>query len=181
MIRFLFFTSLVETVLLFSMRFSGCGTGVLSIGAAILGAGFVTGFDIDDDALNVCKENFDDFKVYFSDVVHCDVTGLSDERFIGLHKKFDVVVMNPPFGTKHNWGIDMKFLKSAIALSNSAIYSLHKTSTREHIMKKADDWGLKAEVVAELRYDLKGGKYKHHKKQSVDIEVDFYRFKIPTT
>ena len=81
-------------------------------------------------------------------------------------------------GTKHNWGIDLKFLKAGFALANEAVYSLHKTSTRDHILKKAEDWGVKATVVAELRYDLKGGKYKHHKKQSVDIEVDFYRFEV---
>lgn len=28
------------------------------------------------------------------------------------------------------------------------------------------------------RYDLEGGKYKHHKKKSVDIQVDFYRFEL---
>ena len=32
-------------------------------------------------------------------------------------------------------------------------------------------------VVAELRYDLPAT-YKHHKKASVDIEVDFIRFAI---
>ena len=66
-----------------------------------------------------------------------------------------------------------------IALAKTAVYSLHKTSTREHILKKAADFGVKASVVAQLRYDLKGGKYKHHKKQSIDIEVDFYRFELP--
>ncbi len=73
----------------------------------------------------------------------------------------------------------MLFLKSGLALAKTAVYSLHKTSTRDHILKKAADWGVKATVFAQLRYDLKGGKYKHHKKQVVDIEVDFYRFEVP--
>ena len=80
----------------------GCGTGVLSIGCAMLGAGFVTGFDIDDDALAVCKSNLDDFDINFADVVHCDVLKLGggddDEENLLLRKKFDTVVMNPPFG-----------------------------------------------------------------------------------
>lgn len=82
---------------------TGCGTGVLSIGCAMLGAGFVTGFDIDDDAIAVCKNNLDDFDIDFADVVQCDVLKLCDDdddsdgnrRF---RKKFDTVVMNPPFG-----------------------------------------------------------------------------------
>ncbi len=126
--------------------------------------------------MNTCKENFSEFEIENSDFVLCDVSKLSEDS--RLHKKFDTVVMNPPFGTKRNWGLDMLFLKSGLALAKKSVYSLHKTSTRDHILKKAVDWGVKATVVAQLRYDLKGGKYKHHKKQVVDIEVDFYRFEL---
>lgn len=69
----------------------------------------------------------------------------------------------------------MKFLRAGLHLASKAVYSLHKTSTREHILKVCSDWGVKAEVVAELKYDVPAT-YKHHKKKSVDIEVDFYRF-----
>lgn len=43
---------------------------------------------------------------------------------------FDTVVMNPPFGTKNNAGIDMKFLKMGLDLSCDSVYSLHKSTTR---------------------------------------------------
>ena len=89
--------------------------------------------------------------------------------------KFDTVIMNPPFGTKHNKGLDIKFLQTGLKLATNSVYSLHKTSTREHILQKASDWGVKAQVLAELRYDLPQT-YKHQKKQSVDIYVDFIRF-----
>jgi predicted RNA methylase len=46
---------------------------------------------------------------------------------------FDTVIMNPPFGTKNNAGIDMLFLRRAIELATGAVYSLHKSSTREVI------------------------------------------------
>ncbi|MGH0163837.1 UNVERIFIED_CONTAM: hypothetical protein FKN15_045943 [Acipenser sinensis] len=85
--------------------------------------------------------------------------------------------MNPPFGTKHNKGMDMQFLRTALNMATGVVYSLHKTSTREHIQKKADDWKVKMEVIAELRYDLPAS-YKFHKKKSVDIEVDFIRFSM---
>lgn len=73
----------------------------------------------------------------------------------------------------------MKFLKAGLNLATKAVYSLHKTSTREHILKVCADWQVKAEVIAELRYDIPAT-YKHHKKKSVDIVVDFYRF-IPSS
>ncbi|CAL8321709.1 unnamed protein product [Merluccius merluccius] len=69
----------------------------------------------------------------------------------------------------------MKFLKTALTLAKEAVYTLHKSSTRAHIQKKAKDWGVKMELVAELRYDLPAS-YKFHKKKSVDIHVDFLRF-----
>ncbi|XP_008326869.2 rRNA N(6)-adenosine-methyltransferase METTL5 [Cynoglossus semilaevis] len=150
----------------------GCGCGVLSIGSAMLDAGLCVGFDIDDDALDIFKRNVDEFEISNVDLVQCDLCSLEPDAYA---QKFDTVIMNPPFGTKHNQGMDMKFLKTALTMAKTAVYSLHKTSTREHIQKKATDWGVKMEVIAELRYDLPAS-YKFHKKKSVDIQVDFLRF-----
>ncbi|RZC32522.1 Methyltransf 26 and/or MTS domain containing protein [Asbolus verrucosus] len=104
----------------------GCGCGALAIGAAALEAGLVVGFEIDSDALFIFQGNVEDQCVSNIDAVQCDVVNSMPDRF---HKLFDTVIMNPPFGTKHNGGIDMKFLQVALRLSN-VVYSLHKTSTR---------------------------------------------------
>ncbi|XP_071803241.1 rRNA N(6)-adenosine-methyltransferase METTL5-like [Asterias amurensis] len=157
----------------------GCGCGVLSIGAAMLEAGFCIGFDVDEDALDICAQNVEDFDLRSNvDLIQCDLT--SSDLIGRWHNQFDTVIMNPPFGTKHNKGIDMVFLRQALDLANTAVYSLHKTSTRQHIEKKAKEWGTEMEVVAELRYDLPAS-YKFHKQKSVDIEVDFLRFSWPKT
>jgi len=149
----------------------GCGCGVLSIGSVMLGAGAVTGFDIDPDALNQFLANREDFEMNNIDLVNMNVLNI-DESW---NKKFDTVIMNPPFGTKHNKGLDMKFLQTGLRLASGSVYSLHKSTTRDHIMKKAEDWGVQAQVLAELKYDLPNT-YKHHTKSSVDIHVDFIRF-----
>ncbi|CAL8343534.1 unnamed protein product [Boreogadus saida] len=148
----------------------GCGCGVLSIGAAMLEAGLCVGFDIDKDALDVARTNTEEFEISNIDLVQSDLSALE----VAYAQKFDTVIMNPPFGTKHNQGIDMKFLKTALTLA-TVVYSLHKSSTRDHIQKRAKDWGVKMELVAELRYDLPAS-FKFHKKKSVDIHVDFLRF-----
>jgi predicted RNA methylase len=150
----------------------GCGCGTLSVGAAMLGAGLCIGFDIDIDALSVFHSNINEFELNNVDAVQCDVAKFLPSSW---KKQFDTVIMNPPFGTKHNRGIDMKFLQISLDLATTSVYSLHKTSTREHILTKAADWGVRAQVLAELRFDLPAS-YKFHKKQSVDIEVDFVRF-----
>ncbi|CAG8671962.1 1829_t:CDS:2 [Ambispora leptoticha] len=62
----------------------------------------------------------------------------------------------------------------AVEVANNAVYSLHKTSTREHILKKAKEWGVDCEILAELKFDIPN-MYKFHKKKSVDIQVDFLR------
>lgn len=109
------------------------------------------------------------------DIVQCDLDNWEDEN--SFSKKFDTVLMNPPFGTKKNAGLDAKFLARGVQLARTAVYSLHKSSTRDFIKKKGIDLGTVPEVVAQLRYNIDSS-YKFHKKQSVDVEVDFWRFEI---
>jgi len=154
----------------------GCGCGVLSIGCVMLGAGLVTGFDVDSDALDLFAENVSGFDIDNVDLINMDVKNIGS----GWENKFDTVVMNPPFGTKHNKGLDLTFLQTGIAMARTAVYSLHKTSTRDHVIKRAKEWGVTPQVLAELRYDLPQT-YKHHKKASVDIQVDFIRFSVDKT
>ncbi|XP_037343581.2 rRNA N6-adenosine-methyltransferase METTL5 [Pungitius pungitius] len=149
----------------------GCGCGVLSIGTAMLNAGLCVGFDIDNDALDIFRINAEEFEISNVDLVQCDLCSLEEGAYANT---FDTVIMNPPFGTKHNQGIDMKFLSIASTMAKT-VYSLHKTATRKHIQKKANDLGMKMEVIAVLRYDLPAS-YKFHKKKTVDIQVDFIRF-----
>lgn len=85
--------------------------------------------------------------------------------------------MNPPFGTKKNAGVDIKFLDIALKVASNTVYSLHKTSTRDYVLSKAIQLGAEGTVIAELRYDLPRI-YKFHKKDSVDIQVDFIRFEL---
>ena len=84
----------------------GCGCGVLSIGAAMLGAQ-VLSFDIDSDALDIAQGNAEEFEVHPSiDFIKSDLS--KDVLSISDASKgilVDTVIMNPPFGTKNNQGI----------------------------------------------------------------------------
>uniref|UniRef100_A0A8D1RSL5 Methyltransferase 5, N6-adenosine n=2 Tax=Sus scrofa TaxID=9823 RepID=A0A8D1RSL5_PIG len=68
----------------------------------------------------------------------------------------------------HIAGTDIAFLKTALEMARTAVYSLHKSSTREHIQKKAAEWKIKIDIIAELRYDLPAS-YTFHKKKSATI------------
>lgn len=104
----------------------GCGCGALTVGAAVLNAALVIGFDIDPSALEIFKNNMENHELSNVDAILCDVTKIPQS----FDKQFDTVIMNPPFGTKHNAGLDEKFLEVALRLSSHSVYSLHKTSTR---------------------------------------------------
>lgn len=89
-------------------------------------------------------------------------------------KVVDTVITNPPFGTKNNEGIDVQFLKTSIRLARRAVYSFHKTSTRQYLLKLISSWGLNVEVVAEMKFDIHN-MYKFHKEKVKDVEVDLIR------
>jgi len=152
----------------------GCGCGMLSIGSFLLGAQLTIGFEIDNDALNVFCSNVTEMELPGIDCVQSNVLHLANTKW---ENAFDTIVTNPPFGTKNNAGMDMQFVESGIRLATGAVYSLHKSSTRDYIKKKTKEWNVKAEVVAELKYNVEAS-YKFHKNKSVDIEVDFWRFDV---
>lgn len=154
----------------------GCGTGMLSIGAAMLGAGHVVGIDVDPDALHTALENIESYEDHLPiDLICSDVSQFTANNRVTA----DTVIMNPPFGTRKK-GADIEFLRAAFAISQHSIYSLHKTSTRDYIRKFAlkQMHAASAEPVAMLRYDLPAS-YAFHKMASKDIEVDVWRFEVP--
>ncbi|KAL3747455.1 hypothetical protein ACJRO7_016272 [Eucalyptus globulus] len=144
----------------------GCGCGTLGIAAALLGAEHVVGVDVDSQSLEIASANAEELEVLVLIVYNDHIVG----------QIVDTVIMNPPFGTRKK-GVDMEFLRVALAVASQAVYSLHKTSTREHVKRAAlrDFNASSAEVLCELRYDVPH-LYKFHKKKEVDIAVDLWRF-----
>ena len=90
----------------------GCGTGILAIGAALLGAEAVTGADIDEGALAVAREN--------AERTGADVSFLAlDLREAGCPGGIgacDTVIMNPPFGAQKAHA-DRPFIDCALAIA----------------------------------------------------------------
>ncbi len=111
----------------------------MTAGAALLDSSFNFGIDVDPDAIVQSTENFCELDLYV-DLIQTDVEKLLEKPSIVQRWKADTVIMNPPFGTK-NKGVDMSFLQLAtmvffiftynLKISENAIYSLHKTSTRD--------------------------------------------------
>ena len=90
----------------------GSGTGVLAIGASLLGADQVQGIDIDKNAIQVAKENAAllDADVEF---IVADVLDATLPARLGYS---DTVIMNPPFGAQKAHA-DRPFIDLALTLA----------------------------------------------------------------
>ncbi|CAJ1951721.1 unnamed protein product [Sphenostylis stenocarpa] len=148
----------------------GCGCGTLGVAAALLSAAHVLSIDIDPESLEIASVNAEELELDM-DFIQSNVLDLGWRGPI-----VDTVIMNPPFGTRKK-GADLDFLSVALKVASEAVYSLHKTSTRDHVKRTAlrDFNASSAEVICELRFDVPK-MYKFHKKKEVDIAVDLWRF-----
>ena len=146
----------------------GCGTGVLSYGALILGAREVLCVDIDADALNDAKRNLRELSR-----VHLI---LADVRSIPL-LRVDTVIMNPPFGVVKR-GMDLRFLEVALRIARRAVYTIHKFNEESHrlIVSKAIESGFSARLI-EVRSMFIPALYETHKRRVHRFRVALYVFK----
>jgi putative methylase len=147
-----------------SVQDLGCGTGILAIGAQILGARKVVGYDTDQKALEIAKLNATKLGVevefVFSDIA--DITG---------HVK--TTLMNPPFGARVK-GRDRPFLSSALRTSD-VIYSIHNRGSLAFIQKFIKPAIITHSYVA--KFPIKRT-YDFHKKEREVIEVEIYRITV---
>lgn len=143
----------------------GCGTGVLAIGAALIGAKFVVGVDIDKDGIQVAKKNTIKTGVDVNYIIS-DIKAIRDS--------FDTSLMNPPFGCWSR-GADVQFLKKALEISN-VVYSLHKRSNKNRyfLKRKIGSLGGGVNQIYELEIFLPHS-FNFHKKKEYAVKTDLYR------
>ena len=152
----------------------GCGCGILSIGCALLGAKRVVGVDIDQNAIDIALSNVTKGHLPLStscvNFFQADVATLK----AGDVHEVDMVIMNPPFGTKQREHADLMFVEKALELT-SDVFSLHKTSTRKFWQQKVFS-GVTLEVLDKIVFNL-DQTLAMHKKGSENINVDLLHWK----
>ena len=147
-----------------SVQDLGCGTGILAIGAKLMGAKRVIGYDTDQKALEIAKKNAEKLGVEVEFV-------LSDVNDITEHVK--TTVMNPPFGARVK-GRDRPFHSSALRTSE-VIYSIHNRGSLAFIQKFIKPAVITHSYVA--KFPIKRT-YDFHKKEREVIEVEIYRIRV---
>lgn len=147
----------------------GAGTGILGIGALLLGAKEAVFVDKDEKVLKIAEENYENVKkehpVGKALFVNKDIIEFSHNA--------DTVVMNPPFGTKKAHA-DREFLDKAFKTA-PIVYSFHKTTTRQFVEAFSRDSGYRITHSWNLEFPLKKT-MSFHEKKIKKIEVTAYRF-----
>jgi putative methylase len=141
----------------------GTGTGRLALGAAMLGARYTVGVDLDPDALN---------------------TALRTSRQLGLEVDWlladintlrgavDTVIMNPPFGTKRPHA-DIEFLQVALRCAR-VTYSIHKSSTRRYLTTWLREHATRADRINTTKMEIPH-QFPFHTKRKRHVDIDILR------
>lgn len=120
----------------------GCGTGILSIGAALLGAARVTGIDIDPDAIRIAEDNAATAGVS----PHFFQGDVTDPECVMRIPAADTTVMNPPFGAQLTHA-DRPFIDAALRIS-PVVYGIFNSGSRAFIENYIRNRARVIEVVA---------------------------------
>ncbi|MDH7507423.1 MAG: METTL5 family protein [Candidatus Thermoplasmatota archaeon] len=143
----------------------GCGTGIFSIGAKIMGAKKVIGVDIEKNCLKIARKYAREKKLKIT-FINKDVKDIKT--------KCDTVLMNPPFGAQNsNKKADRRFIEKGFEIA-CVIYSLHLSKTVAFIEKMVKS--LNGEINLEKQYifPLKNI-YDFHEKKVLNYNICLLR------
>ena len=137
----------------------GCGTGMFSIGAWLLGAGMVVGYDVSESALEVARANAESFgaEVEFHK---------SDIR--DVEEGADTVFMNPPFGCQ-NRNADRAFLEKAMSCAE-CVYTIHMAETLDFVEGFCAERGRSVTWRKTYKYEIPHT-FSFHKKAKMSVDV----------
>ena len=147
---------------------AACGPGILGIGLLLLGAKRVFFVDKDEKAMQLCVENYnrvkEEYEIGEASFIIQDISLFDGE--------IDLVVQNPPFGTKQEHA-DKIFLEKAFSHA-PLVYSMHKWSTQKFVEAICKDHEFAITEVWRYEFPIKAT-FKFHEKPKVLIDVGLWR------
>ncbi len=142
----------------------GCGTGIFTIGAALLGAEKVIGLDLDNDVIEIAKAY--SFKLGVDDITEFVRGDIHD-----FDQRADTVIQNPPFGAQKSGrkNADRIFMRKALETA-PVVYTFHIKETEEFVEKYLLSLG--GYVTHKFYYSFCIPKiYDFHQKERICIDV----------
>ncbi|MDD1775341.1 MAG: METTL5 family protein [Methanobacterium sp.] len=142
----------------------GCGTGIFSIGAALLGAREVVGVDIDQSAIEIARKEASsrDMDEVATFVVN-DILEFND--------KGDTVIQNPPFGAQktHHKEADRNFIEKSMEVA-PVVYSFHIAETLDFVTEYFKINGGQITHTFKYKFPIPRT-YEFHVKEKVMVHV----------
>jgi len=147
---------------------AACGPGILGLGLLLMGAKKIYFLDKDEKIMQTCLENYnrlrEEYEVGEAEFIIEDVKMFDEE--------VDIVVENPPFGTKDEHA-DKVFLETAFRVSK-IVYSMHKWSTKKFVEAISKDH--KFTITDNWRYEFPiKAQFAFHKKPVSNVDVGLWR------
>ena len=143
----------------------GCGTGMLSVGSALLGAEQVTGIDIDRKVLQTATENAEKFGL---NTIEFREEKISPGQ---ISDAFDTAVMNPPFGAQQEHA-DRPFIEYALNAA-PVVWGIFNKGTIPFLKAYTKDIAEITDMVSAKLTIPK--QFFFHTKDQVDIPVECVR------
>ncbi len=141
----------------------GAGTGVLALGAALLGARSVVGWEVDPVLVAIAREWATRWKlpVVFHPAEVRQAAG-----------RADTVVMNPPFGAQRQ-GADREFWDAAFRLRPRRVYGFALAASRSFIARRAVQAKTRILDLHPVPWELPA-LFPHHRARSRPLKVDLW-------
>ncbi len=146
----------------------GSGTGILAIGASLLGASLVKGVEIDKKAIEIAKDNCKQFLVDV-EFIERKIT----PTIIPELGNFDTIVMNPPFGAQ-NVHADRPFIDVAIECGQ-IIYGIFNEGSLHFVESYCKERAL-IESAVSGSIPIKNT-FHFHRKEVVTIKVEILKLR----
>lgn len=143
---------------------AACGPGFFGIAALLLGAKKLFFVDINKQAIDIARENIESLKLKNAVFLQQDIKDFNE--------KVDVVLQNPPFGTK-NKHADKAFLEKAFQVAD-IIYTMHKIESEDFIKAISRDNNFKITHYWDYDFALKATQ-RFHKKKIYKVKVGCWR------
>ncbi|MBU0457401.1 MAG: METTL5 family protein [Nanoarchaeota archaeon] len=144
------------------------GPGIIGIGLLLMGAKKIYFIDKDQEAIMICMENYQNIKKEYE----IGAAEFIIEDISLFDAEVDIVVQNPPFGTKDEHA-DKKFLEKAFEVSK-IVYSMHKWTTKKFVEAITRDFNFKITDLWRYEFPIKAA-FEFHQKPVKVIDVGLWK------
>ena len=148
-----------------------CGNAKFSLAISFFNPNFILAFDIDKDVIKIAKENYENLKKEFN--LSKIYFVVADVRHLKLKRKFDLCIMNPPFGIQGKIK-DLEFLDFATKISNFICSINPNGRNKEFFTKFLAERKFSILKIREEKFPIERMFWFHKKeKKYVDVVIIF--------